>query len=486
MSSIKKNTVYNVIKTFSNIAFPMITFPYVSRVLLPENVGKYNFANTYVSYFALIASLGIATYAIRECSKVRDNKKEMQNVASQIYSINLCTTFVAYILLFFSLIFFHSIKEYRLLIVISSTTLLFTTIGADWINVAMEDFSYITLRTIVFQMVSLALMFLFVKTPDDYIKYATISVVSSSGANLCNFFYRKKICTLSFTLHIEWKRHMIPIMFLFVMVLSQTIFSSADVTMLGLYKGDYEVGIYSTAIKVERLISQVVSSIVYVLIPRLSYLFSSDDYKKINEMLRKVLGTILLIGIPCFAGAFILSEEIILIIAGAEYMKAVPVMQIAMFSFLFSLVGGSFLGNIVLLPSGNEKKYMIICCIAAAVNVITNYLLIPIYGAKAAAGTTAFSSFLIMIMLIFSVDKEIRISDKVALFIAPTMGGIGIMTSCLILKRLISSLHMRTFVCVVCGVLIYFFTVIVMKNEFIVEIMNEFLAKLKGKREDAE
>lgn len=486
MNSIKKNTVYNIIKTFSNIAFPMITFPYVSRVLLPENVGKYNFANTYVSYFALIASLGIATYAIRECSKVRDSREKLQDIASQIYSINLCTTVIAYVLLLLSLIFFRSIEDYRVLIIISSTTILFTTIGADWINVAMEDFSYITLRTVAFQIVSLVLMFLLIKNPDDYIKYATISVISSSGANLCNFFYRRKYCTISFTLHIEWKRHMIPIIFLFVMVLSQTVFSSADVTMLGLYKGDYEVGIYSTAIKIERLISQVVSSIVYVLIPRLSYLFSSDEYKKINEMLRKVLGTILLIGIPCFAGAFVLSKEIILIIAGSEYLDAVPAMQIAMLSFLFSLVGGSFLGNIVLLPSGNEKKYMIICCIAAVINVVTNYWLIPIYGVLAAAGTTAFCSFLIMIMLIFSVDKEIKIRNKITLFASPVVGGVGIIISCLLIKQLISSLYLRTVVCVVCGVLIYAVIVVAMKNEFVLEIINEFSAKLKGKRNDAE
>lgn len=148
--NVKKNTVYSIIKSCSSLLFPLVTFPYISRILLTDNVGKVNFGNSIISYFSLIASLGVTTYAIRECAKVKHNEKELEKVASQIISINICTTIISYIGLFILLLFAKPLASYRQLIIIQSTVILFTTLGADWLNTAMEDFKYITLRTVFF------------------------------------------------------------------------------------------------------------------------------------------------------------------------------------------------------------------------------------------------------------------------------------------------------------------------------------------------
>ena len=245
--SIKKNSIYSVVKTSSSILFPLITFPYISRALLTENVGKINFGLSIVSYFSLIASLGITTYAIRECSAARDDKEKLGNTASQIWSINIITTVIAYIALAFTLLVYRKLDNYRTLIVIQSLAIIATTLGADWLNSAMEDFKYITIRTAAFQLASLILMFIFVHRPEDYIKYAVISLVSTAGASICNIWYRRRYCRVRFTKDIELRRHLAPIMYLFVMILAQTIFNSVDSTMLGIFRGDYDVGIYATA-----------------------------------------------------------------------------------------------------------------------------------------------------------------------------------------------------------------------------------------------
>ena len=182
--NIKVNAVLNMTKTICSIAFPLITFPYISRVLSPDNIGKVNFGSSFVNYFTLLASLGITTYAIRECSSKRNDKNELSRIASQIFSINLCTTFMSFVAMIVTLLLFRPFDSYRSLIIIQSTTTLFTTLGCDWLNSAMEDFVYITVRSILFQIISLVLMFLLVKTPEDYIVYATITVISSSGANI--------------------------------------------------------------------------------------------------------------------------------------------------------------------------------------------------------------------------------------------------------------------------------------------------------------
>lgn len=470
--SIKVNSILNVIKTISSIIFPLFTFPYVSRVLQPENVGKVNFGSSFVSYFTLIASLGITTYAIRECSAVRGDKKKLGEKASQIFSINVCTTIVAYVLLGLSLIFFRKLDSYRTLIIIQSTAILFTTWGADWLNSAMEDFKFITIRSIGFQFISLILMFILVHQPNDYYKYAAITVLSSCGANITNIIYRRKYCTVRFTKDMHWQEHFTPILLLFVMILAQTIFNSSDITMLGLMKGDYEVGIYSTAHKIEGIIAQVVSSLAWVVMPRMSAYFAEGNYEKINALLRKVFNILVFIGVPAIAGSIVLSNEIVLIVGGVSYLASALPLDILMMSFGFSLLGGSFLGNMVLLPSKNEKTYMYICCVATVINVVLNLILIRLWGAVAAAGTTAFCSFLMMLMMVATRDKRIRLDYIFKDLLAPVIGAISIYVFCKQILAFFTNLGLRVGVCVCGSVIIYVLVEFVLKNQIVFEILN--------------
>ena len=477
--NIKVNALLNTIKTLFSIIFPLITFPYVSRVLMPENIGKINFGTSFVSYFSLIASLGITTYAIRECSAKRKSRNELGKIASQIFSINICTTVIAYASMFLTLLFCRSFDTYRNLIIIQSTTILFTTLGCDWLNTAMEDFTFITIRTIIFQLISIILMFVFVRKPEDYIIYAIITVLSSSGANITNIFYRKKYCNVKFVTKMNCRKHIKPISLLFVMILAQTVFNSSDITMLGLMKGDYEVGLYSSAVKMSNLISQIVSSLVWVIMPRMSLFFAEENYKQINIMLRKILNFLITLGFPCAIGCICLSKEILFIISGESYVGASTALDLLMICYLFGLLGGSFLGNMVLLPSKRENVYMIICCIATIVNLVLNYFLIPIGGANAAAFTTAVCSLLILIMLIITKDKRIKIDKLNHILIPPIIGCSLIVLLCSILKFVILNIYVKTIVCILLSSVIYIVSQVIMKNEILTDIVLGFIKKIK-------
>lgn len=478
--SLKTNTILNIIKTCSAILFPLITFPYISRVLLPENVGKVNFAQSYVNYFSLIAGLGLSTHAMRECATSRYDQSKLEKVSSELFSINLITTFIAYIFLFISLILFKNLQRYEYLIFIESIIIISTTMGADWLNSAMEDYKYITLRTVAFQIISLILMFMFVKKASDYYIYALISVISSAGANIVNIFYRKKYCKVHFTFHIDWKKHLSPILFLFVMQLSVTIFNNADTTMLGIMKNDYQVGLYSTALKATRIISQVVQSLSLVIIPRLTILFAREDFKGANILLRKVLGFNLTLGLPCVVGTILMANEIIYIIGGTEYLGAVPVIRILILSFAFSLIGGSFLGNAILIPMKQEKYYMIVCCITAVANVIMNALLIPGLGAVGASFATAMNGFIIMVLLFFKIDKRIKIPNIKPLIKGPIYGCIGITIICFLCDG-ISSFVIRTILSITLSIIVYFAIEILAKNDMIIEMINTVSLKVAKK-----
>lgn len=477
--SIKVNSILNVIKTISSIIFPLITFPYISRVLQPENVGKVNFGSSFVSYFSLIASLGITTYAIRECSALRGDKEKLGEKASQIFSINVCTTIFAYLLLGLSLIFFRKLDSYRTLIIIQSTAILFTTWGADWLNSAMEDFKFITIRSIGFQFVSLILMFIFVHQPEDYLKYAAITVLSSCGANITNILYRRKYCTVRFTKEMHWQEHFTPILLLFVMIFAQTIFSNADTTMLGLMKGDFEVGIYSTAHKIKNIIAQVVASLCWVVMPRMSYYFANGDWNKINAMLKKVLSVMVTIGFPCVAGCVVLSSEIIEIVAGQQYSAASLPLVILMISFIVDIFGGSFLGNMVCLPAKQEKVFMEACCFAAVVNVVLNFILIPYGGASAAAFTSGISAIVICVWLLVKKDKHVKLNYIWEVCKSPLIGSFIIIIYCISIEVVFENLMIKLSICILGSVLLYFLTLILLRNEIVVDVCEAINKKIK-------
>lgn len=477
--SIKVNSILNVIKTISSIIFPLITFPYISRVLQPENVGKVNFGSSFVSYFSLIASLGITTYAIRECSAVRGDKKKLGEKASQIFSINVSTTIVAYALLGVSLIFFRKLDSYRTLIIIQSTAILFTTWGADWLNSAMEDFKFITIRSIGFQFISLILMFILVHRPEDYLKYAAITVLSSCGANVTNVLYRRKYCTVRFTKDMHWREHFTPILLLFVMILAQTIFSNADTTMLGLMKGDFEVGIYSTAYKMKNIVVQVVASLCWVVMPRMSYYFAEGDWDKINTMLKKVLSVMVTIGFPCVAGCVVLSSEIIQIVAGQQYSAASLPLMILMVSFIVDIFGGSFLGNMVCLPAKQEKVFMEACCFAAVVNVILNFILIPYGGASAAAFTSGISAIVICVWLFVKKDKRVKLNYIWEVCKGPLIGSLLIVLFCVVVKIMLSNLLSKIIISICGSVLLYFLALLLSHNELVIEVYRTVMKKIR-------
>lgn len=157
------NAFLNGLRSVLNLIFPLITFPYISRVLSVNGIGIYNFSNTYIGYFILIAGLGIATYAVREGAKYRDNKEQIEEFSSEVFSINILATVIAYILLLLSLVIFKNLNNYVACILIFSIQILFTTLGTEWIYTIYEDYTYITIRSIIFKILSIILLFIFVK-----------------------------------------------------------------------------------------------------------------------------------------------------------------------------------------------------------------------------------------------------------------------------------------------------------------------------------
>ena len=474
--NVKKNTIFNMIKSVAAIVFPMISFPYASRVLLADSLGKVNFANSVVSFFNLLAGLGIATYAIRECSRVRENKKELESVASQLYTINIYTTVVAYMCLLMTLLVARPLEKYRTLILLLSVTIGLTTIGADWINNVMEDFKFITIRTVAFQALSVVLLILLVKSPEDYLMYAGITVLSNGGANLLNAIYRKKYCKLHFVKNIDWRKHFPPILLLFSMLIAQTIYVNSDTTILGLVKGDYAVGLYSVPVKIYNIVQTLVNSVTYAVLPQLSYWFARKNYEKLNPILRYGLSFTVTLGLPCVVGIIAIAPELIILVAGKEYIEATLSLRILALALGASFCAG-FLGNMIMIPSGRDRLCMVSSCVSAAANFLLNIIFIPKWGINAAAATTLLSQILGFLIKLPFVEKEISIGNKKGLFLGPVAGSIEIFLVAYCVKLFVSNMMIKLFSIVFISVVLYGITLVVTKNDLGLSVLESVKRK---------
>ena len=317
--SLGLNALLNGIRTVLNTLFPLITFPYISRVLSVENVGKYNFALSVIQYFLLIAALGISTYAVREGTKFRDDKKKFSIFANEIFTINIISTIIAYILLVFTVAAVPKFKDYAVIIAVFSIEILFTTIGTEWIYSIYEEYAYITIRSIIFKVISIILLFLLVKKPDDYIVYAGITVFANAGSNILNFIHAKKYCSLKFDIGLALKRHLKPIMIIFASTVATTIYINSDTTMLGFMGTDFEVGIYSVSSKIYRIVKQMLAAILIVTIPRLSLLMGQKRIEEYKNILTQIFNVLVMLVFPSVTGLILLSKEVVLLISGKEY-----------------------------------------------------------------------------------------------------------------------------------------------------------------------
>lgn len=461
--SVGINAVLNIIKQCCAIIFPLITFPYASRVLGVENYGKVNFGTSIISYFALLAGLGITNYAIREGARIRDDKVKFSAFVNEVFTINVVTTLISYAALFFTLIFWDRLSGYRVLILVQSLSILFTTIGTDWINSIYEEYAYITLRYIIVHIIAIALMFIFVRDSSDYIIYAFIAIFGTVGANTINIFHIKKIVNLRLVKVKNLKMHLIPMIMLFCNSLSVLIYVNSDVTMLGILSDDKSVGIYSAATKIYNIIKQLLNAIIVVMIPRLSVLLGKKMYDEYNKLLRNSFHAIVTLLMPAITGVFVLSHEIIWIIGGEQYAPgymALSILSIALGGSVFA----NFFNNAILVPNKKEKYFLVATLTAAIANIVLNFILIPILDYVGAAVTTVIAEYIVLGFGLFFSRGLFTFKVIWRDLISSLIGCILIVLISFVLHECIDSIFLRTAVICLSSIIGYFLILIVFKN----------------------
>lgn len=470
--SLKVNAIFSFIRSFMNLAFPIITFPYASRILMPEGIGQVNFANSIVQYFILIAELGIVSYAIRESAKVRLNNQLFSKFAKEIFVINISSTLLAYCLLFLSLFCVKSLHDYKILIIICSVRILFTTFGMDWIYAAKEEFRYITINSAVFQIISIIYLFIFVCSSDDVIEYTIFGILSTTGSNICNILYSRKIVDWKIKITYEIKKHLKPIFVLFGTTVAISIYTILDSTMLGFLAGDEAVGIYTAATKINRMLVAVTASLNTILLPRLSF-YVEGQQQEYRTTLKKSFNYMVLIAIPMVVGLFVLAKPIVIIFCGNDFEQAVlPMRMMTPILLLISL--GSFFSQQVFVPYRKDKYSFHPVLAGAFINVIINYLLIPRYQVIGAAIGTLVAEFTVTLIKFFLGVKVLDslfflVKGSLQYFLSALLMGICVYFVNQYATISILSLLME----IALGALIYFICLYLLKNQYVLGLVND-------------
>ena len=385
--SIKFNFIMNAILTMSTFIFPLITFPYISRILLPEGTGKVSFATSIVSYFAMIAQLGIPTYGIRACAKVRDNKKKLSKTVHEIFTINIVMSTIAYVLFAMALCVVPKLRTDKVLMIIVSSTIFFNTIGMGWLFGALEKYKYITIRSILFKFIALLAMFVLIHQQSDYVIYGGISIFASSASNVCNFIYAHKFVDFHQKQKYEYRKHLKPILVFFAMSCATTIYTNLDTVMIGFINGDTEVGFYNAAVKIKSILVCVVTSLGTVLLPRASYYVEHKMMDEFNRITRKAINFVMLVAVPMVIYFMLFAKEGIVFLSGNAYEPATIPMVIIM-PTLLSIGLTNIMGIQMLIPLGREKIVLYSEVVGAFVDLVINLMLIPrLASVGAAIGT---------------------------------------------------------------------------------------------------
>lgn len=404
--ALKFNLILNTFRMLLTVCVPLITFPYLAHVFGVKGMGKINFAISVTAVFTLFASLGIYTYGVRNGSYVRDNKIFFTKFAYELLTINFIAVIFAYIIFWICLNTIPAFIENKDLLVIYGISIFFSTLGLDWVFGVYEDYLYITLRQIVVQLCTIVLMFLLVHSPNDIYIWAIATTVLTIMVNVFNFLTCKKYINFKVpdVKNLLLLPHLYPIFILFITQLAAKAGSDLNIIMIGLMSTNKETGLYSVVAKVINILITCFAAMTPVLVPKIVSLIKLDDNQAI-KFIHKIFRLMLFISVPAAIGLYVLSNEIIYIIAGDDFVEAAVTLRIIAPVIVFSALNSMIYYN-YFVPLHLEK--CVLCCTSITLisNLFLNYWLINLYASNGAAISYCIAELLGFISAIYISNKK--------------------------------------------------------------------------------
>ena len=427
----------------------------------------------------MFAQLGIPTYGIRACAKVRDDRNELSKVAQELLLINIIMSIISYVVLFVLLFSVPKFRCEKELYVVLSFSIILTAIGMEWLYKALEQYTYITVRSVIFKFIALIGMFFLIHKQTDYIVYGGITIFAASASNILNLINAHKYIYLKPIGNYNFRRHLKPVLVFFAMSCATVIYTNLDTVMLGFMATDTDVGYYNAAVKIKGILVSIVTSLGTVLLPRVSYYIQRGEVKEFRRITRKALNFVLLMAMPLLIYFIYFAKEGIIFLSGNDYVGSIVPMQVIMPTLL--LIGiTNILGIQILVPTGREKIVLYSEIVGAIVDIIINALLIPAYASTGAAIGTLIAEFAVFVVQYRALKNEVYDAFKqihfIKIMIALVLGSLA--------SLWLKGLDWGNFVTLVISAILFFgvygVTLLIFKEEMILEILE--MVKLRRKK----
>ncbi len=478
--SIKKNYIYNVAYQVLNLLAPLVTTPYISRVLGVEGVGEYSYTSSVVTYFITLAILGSTPYAQREVSYLREDKEKYSILFWEIVVFRGITVLISCLL--FSIVIILSEPEIRIIYMIQGLNIVAVAFDISWFFQGLEEFKKIVIRNVFIKILNILLIFILVKQETDIWKYVLIIAGLTVVGNIVIWGGIKRYINKVSIKSINIKQHLIGILQLFLPTIAVSIYRALDKTMIGLVTTTTtENGYYEQADKIIQMCIVVTTSLSTVMAPRIALTLSKKDNAMLKKYMYKTFDFLLLISLPMAMGIIVVSDMIVPWFFGSGYEKVGLIIKI--FSPLMVVVTFSnAIGMQYLIQARKQKIYTISICTGAIVNFIINLVLIPrLYSIGAAVASVVAESAILIVQMWYVCNKKQILDIKGIFSKFPIYMGMStvMFVILMIIKRFMAPNFVSSFCIVIIGISIYAYGLWIVKDEWILKIVIMLSQKIK-------
>lgn len=479
-ANIKTNYFYNLAYQLFAMITPLITTPYVSRVLSSDGIGQFTFSSSIISYFSMFASLGFAVYAQREIAKYQGDKEKQSVVFREILICKAISGAVCLIVCWLMIVL-GLFQSYTLLVAISSVEIVSVTLNISFFFQGNENFRIIAIRDFAVRSIGVSLIFLFVKSKDDLWIYALCMAGTTLLSALSLWPYMKKDilkCRLS---QLRPARHILPAVRLFIPTIAISVFMILDKTLIGiLIPGDLEIcspdgttvikhiadienGYYGQSEKIIQMSLMVLASLGTVMLPRNARELEKGRQDIFFRNITHAIEFVFFIGAPISAGLMAIASNFSPWFFGEGYEK-VPVLMV-IFAFIVIPSGlGNVFGKQYLIPKGEDRKYTLAYVSSAVVNLILNILLIPKYLSYGAAVASVIAEIIAPAIMLWFIRKSISPFQIIQKNWKPLVSAAAMFVCVYLTGTFLEPSIISTIVLISEGILIYTGSVLILKT----------------------
>ncbi len=475
--SITKNYIYNLVYQILIIILPLITTPYISRVLGAENIGIYSFTISVATYFILFGSLGVATYGQREIAYLQDDKKKYSKTFWEIVVFRFMTLLISMVI--FYIVFVNGNNDYRIYYGILLLEILANCFDISWFFQGLEEFKKTVVRNIIVKLISIACIFAFVKTADDLGIYMWIYVLSTLIGNISLWWYLPKYINKEKFKNLNILRHLKPTIGLFIPQVAVQIYTVLDKVMIGAIIPDKTItGYYEQAQKIIKLLLTIITSLGTVMIPRIANIFVTGDKETIHKHLDNSFRFVYTFAFPMIFGLMLVANNFVPSFFGQGYDQVA--ILICIISPILLMIGlSNVIGTQYLLPTKRQREFTISVTVGAVVNLLLNFILIKNYGAIGASISTVIAETVVTLIQFIYVRKDLDIRRILNASFKYIVAAAVMFLVCYPIGFIVSGNLQNVIAKGIVGVIVYFGALIFMKDEFVFFIINKVTGRFK-------